>query len=345
MQSPRLAFVLVVLSAPVLALGLGTATAQLQPLKRLATPATCNAPCTDGVSPSGNTDDAERNPAERAPRPCAVGGDCVASVAAGTAVAERYVEPPAVVGAPHRSGFVRGIYGADSSATGYDMMAAYGFNVVEVGPYRESLDEVQRRGLRAYVWMGGWSNDSCSWERDDGWVAGRARELAGHAALVFYYLGDEPAYSACPGGPAAYRQRTALIHRIDPGHDTFTVIQAWDEGASESFPYQHWVGTVDVLGLDIYPCARPYAPVCGWEDIDQAIAKAARIPIPRYYAVIQAFQDSYYRLPTAGEIHEQFRRWRQSQMEGYLVFNWNYGGTSLESYPDRLAQLRVENAS
>jgi hypothetical protein len=341
-----LAFMLVVLSTPVLALALGTATAQLQAPKRLATPAACSAACIDGRSASGNADDTERNPSDPARQPCAAGSDCVASVAAGTAVAERYVAPPPLARGPYRSGgFVRGIYGTDSSATGYDLTAAHGFNTVEVGPYREALDDVQRRGLRAYVWMGSWSNDSCSWERDDGWVTGRARELAGHPALLFYYLGDEPLYSACPGGPAAYRQRTALIHRIDPGHDTFTAIQAWDEGAGEALPYQHWVGTVDILGLVIYPCAHPYTPVCNWGEIDQAIAKADRIPIPRYYGLIQAFQDSYYRLPTAGEIHEQFRRWRQSRMEGYLVFNWNYGGTSLESYPDRLRQLRAENAS
>ncbi len=236
------------------------------------------------------------------------------------------------------------MYGSDSSASGHDLIAAQGFNLVEVGADRSLLDALGARGLRGFVWLGGWDNRTCSFEYSDQRVRSLVAAIAGHPALGFYYVGDEPYFGACPSGPAAYRQRTALIHSIDSRTPTYTVIAAWDGGANEEFPYGHWVGAVDILGLDIYSCVRG-DPVCDFELIDRAVAKAAQVGVRRYYGVIQAFQDDYYRWPTPAELHEQFTRWRRSRMEGYLVFSWNYAGTSLEGHPELLTQLRRENSS
>ncbi len=239
--------------------------------------------------------------------------------------------------------FVQGAYGSDASATGYDYIEAAQVNTVEVYPDRGLLDEVQQAGMRAFIWLGGWSNDTCRFDYDDNKVRALVTRVAGHPALAFYYIGDEPSAGYCPRGPAAFRARTALVHGVDRKTPTFTVISAWDEQLQEEFPYGHWVGTTDILGLDIYPCARDWD--CDYDSIDGAIAQAQRLRLPRYYAVLQAFGDDFYRMPTPAELHEQFRHWGASRMEGYLVFSWDYGDQNLGRTPDVVEQLRRENSA
>jgi hypothetical protein len=209
--------------------------------------------------------------------------------------------------------------------------------------YVEFLDPLAARGLRGVVWLGGWSNDTCSWEFDDARVRSLVTPIAGHPAILAYYLGDEPYYSWCPGGPAAYAARSALVHSLDPGRPTFTVIASYDPGNDESYPYGHWVGAVDILGLDIYPC-NFVAQACDFADIDGAIAAAASAGIPAYWAVMQDFQDAYYRLPTPQELATEFDRWNASRMAGYFVFSWNYGAVHLDSQPSNVSTLAQENA-
>ena len=53
------------------------------------------------------------------------------------------------------------------------------------------------------------------------------------------------------------------------------------------------------------------------------------------------------RLPTAGEVHEEFVHWRATSMSSYLVFSWRWpAGTPslwLENQPLLQAQLKTEN--
>ncbi len=72
-----------------------------------------------------------------------------------------------------------------------------------------------------------------------------------------------------------------------------------------------------------------------------AIAEADEDGVPRYWAVLQDFDDGWYRSPTAAELDAQFERWAGSRMEGYFVYHWNEGG--LESKPDHLAVLAKNN--
>ncbi len=224
-----------------------------------------------------------------------------------------------------------------------DHIAAAGFNAVMTDAYGELLDARWARGLRGVVWLGWWDNGSCSWEHDDAWITEHVRALAGHPGVLAYYLGDEPSFGSCPGGPAAFRARTALVHALDPGRPTFTVIMTWDEAGQEEFPYGRWVGAVDILGLDVYPCVLGYSQ-CSYELIDQAVAAATRAGVPRYWAVVQDFQDDYHRLPAPAEIAAQFDRWNHSNMAGYFVFSWNYGAIALDTVPENVAMLRQQNA-
>jgi Phosphoesterase family len=244
--------------------------------------------------------------------------------------------------------YVRGVYGKDSSHGGFDTIGSTGFNTVMSDPYTESLDPLTARGLKGVVWLGAWLNaPSCRFEDDDTKIRSLVTAIAGNPAILAYYLGDEPLVSQCPAAPAMFKQRTALVHSLDPGSKTFTVIQQYEGAIARD--YAPWAGAVDILGFDIYPCSK--GNPCDFGAIDVAIASISAAGITNYWAVVQDFQDCFYRLPTPQELRSEFDHWAGSGMTGYFVFSWNYQssdstcvGTSLDSHPDNLAVLKSENA-
>ena len=256
---------------------------------------------------------------------------------------------PPMLAATTSPTYVRGVYGRDSSASGLSNIAASGFNTVMGDPFKELLAPLSASGLKGIVWLGAWMNaPSCSFELSDATIEARVGAVAGNPAILAYYLGDEPRVTECPKAPAMFKQRTALVHSLDPGSQTITVIQAYENGVSHD--YAPWRGTVDVVGFDVYPCARAQTS-CSLGDIDSAVAAIRKAGIERYWAVIQDFQDCYYRLPSSAELAGQFDHWARSSMSGYLVFSWNYQpantacvGTALDRHADNVAQLKVENA-
>ncbi|MDQ6898815.1 MAG: hypothetical protein M3072_04805 [Candidatus Dormibacteraeota bacterium] len=253
--------------------------------------------------------------------------------------------PPAASKAPAASAsastagyLVRGVYGRDGSPDGHSKQMAAGFNTFDVNPDRSQLDALPA-GAKAFVWLGGWKKDSCTFERDDATVVRLLQSIRGHSAIGAFFLGDEPLASVCPGGPAKFRDRTALVHRFD-ARPTFTVIQEYDPGSGERYPYAPWRGTVDIIAIDVYPCS--FAHGCNWSLVPEAIAAVDRLHVP-YWAVLQDFQDDYYRLPSAAELAHQWQLWRVSRATGYLVFSWRWKSTELSSYPENVAQLATEN--
>ncbi len=247
------------------------------------------------------------------------------------------------------SNYIRGVYGKDSSHTGFNAMATAGFTAVMTDPYKESLDPLAAAGLKGIVWLGAWLNTpTCGFENDDAKIRTLVSAIAGHPAILAYYLGDEPRITECPQAPALFKQRSDLVHSLDPGSATFTVIQAYENGAAHR--YAAWVGAVDILGFDVYPCAKASSS-CDYKSLDAAITAIDGLGIPRYWAIVQDFQDCYYRLPTPQELRAQFDHWSQSKMSGYFVFSWNYQsadqacpGTSLDAHPDNVAELKYENS-
>jgi hypothetical protein len=234
---------------------------------------------------------------------------------------------------------VRGVYG--SCSAGFDTVLAAGFNAVTVGAYREELDQLAAVGLQGVVWLGSWDDSTCSFEYDEEWVTSHVEAIQGHPAILAYQITDEPKASDCPTAPQEIRARSDLVKGIDPTNPTYVVIQASD-GQSQH-PYEKFAGTTDIMGIDIYPCS--FEDGCRMEKIDQAVAALEQDGVPRYWALIQAFEDDYYRMPTATELHAQFARWRSSAMEGYFVFSLNYQDDQLETHRDLLAALRQENAA
>lgn len=250
--------------------------------------------------------------------------------------------------APATPGFIRGVYGKDSSPSGYAEVASSGFNSVMTGPYAELLGSVSTAGLKGVVWLGNFINaPTCNFEKDDATITRLVESVAGSPTIVAYYLGDEPHVTECPNAPMLFKERSQLVHGLDPGAQTFTVIQASENGVSHD--YAPWAGSVDVIGFDVYPCARS-SNMCNFNLIDEAVKAIRTAGIKRYWAIVQDFQDCYYRLPTAAELAGQFDHWARSDMTGYFVFSWNYqpsdpkcAGVSLDGHSSNIAQLKYEN--
>jgi hypothetical protein len=232
---------------------------------------------------------------------------------------------------------VRGIYDRDFSITGFDREAALGFNFIDSDAF-DDFGKLARRGLRGFVWLGGYSNVTCSFREGDDWIRQNVSAIAGNPGVGAYFIDDEPDAARCPRAPAQMKARSDLVKSIDPGPPTFLVTYRIDQ-------IRLFAGTVDVLGLDGYPCSIAHG--CDFSKIDRQAAIADRLGI-RYWGVIQAFGDNWYKLPTPDELHQQFVHWWGTKMEGYLVFAWHHpdGMHSLWLANDsRLqAQLAKENA-
>jgi hypothetical protein len=246
--------------------------------------------------------------------------------------------------------------------TGVDRMQAAGFNTVQADPTSAALAALAGKGLRAMVWLGGWNKQACTWGTPDAQLPAVIAALKRSPAILAYYLADEPLLSSCPGAPAAFRARTRLVHSIDPGGRTFTLLQAYDVGPVD---YAKWIGAVDVLGFDLYPCsfengldfsARPKVRrPCDFSGVvDANIRRIEAAGVRNYLGVLQDFQDCYYELPTAQDLRTQITHWQRlaHHMAGYLVFSWNwvgerctYGslGVNLDDVPGNVAELAYEN--
>lgn len=232
---------------------------------------------------------------------------------------------------------VRGVYDRDFSATGFDDEAALGFNFIDSGPSRD-FDELAAHGLKGFVWLGGYSNDTCGFNQVDDWVSLHVAAIAGNPGVGAYFIDDEPDAAKCPNAPAQMRARSDLVKSIDPGATTFLVTYKIEQ-------FKLFAGTVDILGLDKYPCSIRSG--CDFSKIDAEAAEADRLGV-RYWGVIQAHGDSWYKVPTVDELHQEFEHWRATNMEGYLVFAWRFPDNMpenwLANHPELQAQLAVENA-
>jgi hypothetical protein len=284
--------------------------------------------------------------------------------------------PAGQAAASHRPFFVRGIYGRDATcrpagddsdngchvATGVDGMRAAGFNTVQADATPTALAALAAKGLKAIVWLGDWNKQACTWQIPDSRLPLVIAAVKRSPAVLAYYLADEPLLSSCPDAPAAFRARTGLVHSLDPGSRTFTLIQAYDHGPVD---YSKWVGAVDVLGFDLYPCsfkngldfsARPKVrSSCDFSGVvDSNIERIERAGITSYWGVLQDFQDCYYELPTRQDLRTQITHWQRlgHHLAGYLVFSWNwmgerctYGslGVNLSDVPRNVAELDYEN--
>ena len=240
---------------------------------------------------------------------------------------------------------VRGIYDRD-----INRQAALGFNFIDTGPGRDQVRAIAARGLKPFVWLGGYSNTECRFNESDDWLRshvraiatsrkrGRNRRTRRKPLVGAYLIDDEPDAAACPGAPAQMRARSKLVKSIDPRPATVIVTNKVEQ-------FKLFAHTVDVLGLDHYPCSIKNG--CVYSKIDAQAAVADRLGV-RYWGVIQAVGDDWYKVPTPAELHQQFVHWRATNMEGYLVYAWRFPEDDpsrwLANNPALQAQFAVENA-
>jgi hypothetical protein len=209
---------------------------------------------------------------------------------------------------------VRGIYDRDFSKTGFDNEAAIGFNYIDSGPYPGEMRALVAHHLKGTIWLGGYDNTTCRFYYSDAWVRSHVSAIAGSPGVGAYFIDDEPDATKCPTAPSQIRARAALVKSLDPGPPTLLVTFRLDQ-------LRLFAGTVDIIGLDHYPCSREHG--CNYSIIDQEAAVADRLGI-HYWGVVQAHGDEYYKVPTPQELHEEFLHWRATRMQGYLVFAWHW---------------------
>ena len=244
--------------------------------------------------------------------------------------------------------FPRGMYETTNGAHNV-LFQSLGFTAVNAGASRSSLDAVAALNLKGMVWLGDYDNDTCAFTASDATVAVEVDGVKGHPAILGYYVADEPeqALETCPNVAQQIKARSDLVKLHDPTRPTYVVVSnsAYVPGGTiEWYPYHYLVGTADILGLDIYPCHQPASAPCDFADIDRAIAAANSQGVPRYYAVIQDFEDSTWRRPTPDELRMQFDHWASSCMEGYFIFSWDWMGNSLDGNTAQQDTLRTQNA-
>ena len=233
---------------------------------------------------------------------------------------------------------LRGASGSYDNPSALDGIVGTGFNLVETHPDRSELDALPP-GVKAIVWIGQYDNRTCAFTNSDDLVRSQVAAIAGHPAVAVYQLADEPEVWNCPNAPAQLKARSDLVKSADPGRDTMVAVMP-HEGTGN--PYAPYVGAFDIIATDPYPC-RANLPA-DWGQITGAIAQLEEARVPRYWAYIQAFQENSYRLPTAAELSEEFRLWRTTRMEAYIVFAWAWAGVSLENHPDLVDVLALENS-
>ena len=214
---------------------------------------------------------------------------------------------------------------------------AYGYNLVDVGPYRSAIDALPA-GQRALVWVGGYNTARCAFDRSNASIRRVVGSLAGDGKVAGYYIDDEAddalpgAGGHCPDVVAQVSARSRLVHRLAPHAFTYEVV-------TEPAHFAAFARATDVLGADPYPCLR--GRPCDWSLIPRYIAALRGAHVARYWGVLQAFSSPRWRYPTPGELRRMIAQWQHSDWQGEQTFSWNLA--RLSRHRDLLAVLRAAN--
>ncbi|HJQ47118.1 MAG TPA: hypothetical protein VJ870_12485 [Amycolatopsis sp.] len=253
---------------------------------------------------------------------------CVALSAA--ALAACTSPAPAPPPTPPPAPFVTAILDAGTAGT-----AQYGYQLVDVTPVE--IGSVPD-GQQAFVWLGGYDNNTCSWSWSDAQIVALFSQYhVATARTAGYFLADEPnTAGTCPSAPDDVRARALLVRSLDPDPRHFTFANIDDPAQFRSFR-----DTVDVLGTDPYPCRAGRS--CDWSLIPRYVAALQAAGVRRYLPLLQAFGAGNWRWPTGAELGNMIAQWQRSSWSGEITFSWSYGGGHLSDHPDLLTVLRQLN--
>ena len=199
-----------------------------------------------------------------------------------------------------------------ASSSAVATVASFGWNLIDTGS-QWSADQLPA-GEQGMVWVGDYDNATCGWELSDAALRSQVQAAVGDAKVFGYFISDEPNPYACPSAPAQHQARSALIHSLDPGKPTLIVLDSngfkgrETQDAMDQLPL--WKGTADYIGLDPYPCFQGSACDFSWIDRTIQAADAAGL---NYWGVLQAFNDSSWRWPTADELKRMVGQWAGSR--------------------------------
>lgn len=259
---------------------------------------------------------------------------------------------------PAIRGFIESTDGAHNA-----LFKQLGFTAAVSPATSTALDTLNTQGLKGLVWVGDYDNTACQHEKSDATITSIVNSVKNHPALLGYYISDEPeqAVAACPNVATQLKARSDLIRSLDPNtaHITFQIIS--NQGTNlRCYDYTTFMGVTDVMGLDIYPFRQNPAyvpcvsdPTHPLNDISQAISafntQSAAYKqshpsfVPRFYAVAQDFEDTYWRRPTVAELQQQFAAWQNSGMEGWWYFSWDWQGNTLDGNTAHQCEFKIEN--
>ncbi len=263
---------------------------------------------------------------------------------------------------PAIRGFIENSDGAHNA-----LFKTLGFTAAIAPASMSGLDAAQAQGLKAIVWLGDYNKTGCTWPSSvsNSAITTKVNAIKNHPALIGYWIADEPEQSRCASIEEDLTARSQLIRSLDPNqaHFTYTIVSNrgynTDGSYASCYDYARFMGTTDVMGLDIYPyrpsadidCVANGRPVT--DDISNAIAAwntqsaayrtANPTFVPRFYAILQDFQDSNWRRPTVQELRDQFAAWRGSGMEGLYYFSWDWQGNSLDGFTDHHCEFKIQN--
>jgi hypothetical protein len=217
----------------------------------------------------------------------------------------------------------------------------YGFNLVDLGPYRSLIDALPP-GERALVWLGGYSRAGCVFVTTDARIRREVLALARDPKVAGYYIDDEaddalPANGGhCPDVVAQIEARDRLMHLLAPGTFTYEVV-------AEPGDFATFARATDVLGAAAYPCLTGHP--CDWSKIPRYIADLDAAHVARYWGLVQAFGQGKWNAPTPSELRIMIGQWQRSRWQGEQVFAWDWAGWSLASHPALLAVLGAANTA
>lgn len=225
--------------------------------------------------------------------------------------------------------------------------ARYGYNLADVGPYPSLIDALPS-GMRALVWIGDYSHDTCSFSRSDPDVRAAVSGVANDPKVAGFYIEDEADYALpadgghCPDVVAQVTARAALVHGLAPSKFTYQVV-------SDPNNYAAFAHATDVMGVTGFPCQ--VGSGCDWNMIPSRIAALDAAHVAHYWAVLDAFGAEQWRWPTPAELTRMIWQWQQSRWEGQQTFAWTWRGSVLSSQPgildvlDRLNTGRLQTSS
>jgi hypothetical protein len=217
-----------------------------------------------------------------------------------------------------------------------------GWNLYDVS-FKSAADALPA-GTQGLIWVGDYDNRSCSWEVSDAALTTKVQGMVGDGKVFGYFFSDEPNPYACPGAPAQHKARSDLIHSLDPATKTVLVLDLNGFSGRDSQDSLNqlplWRGTADYIGLDPYPCYQGSACDFTWIDRTIQAANAAGLD---YWGVVQAFNDSSWRWPTADELSQMLGQWAASRQTGSMTFAWTWNGNALASQPSLLSILASFN--